>query len=365
MTTWVAGPTRSPARAPEPLDADRPVAWVAVLALAVAMAAADVFWLVSLRQITGAVERTSDPATQWVREGLLLLPAYVVAVLLARRALLRRGRARPGGGLPVVGGGATIALAGALVGVVALLASSAYDFVLQSELVTHLAQHGRCAPSCPPSQSWASFTLLLQSAGWGSLLMLVSNVVAVGWLAALWGGRLRLVSGRATPSSPPVAHRLLALTLLGPAVIHLAVTPEHVQEWWAAAAFFVVLALAEVAVAVALLWRPGPGLVRQAAALCALPLAVWLLSRTVGLPFGPERWTPEAVGLADVASGLIELGGLLLAVVLVARPVRLSRDALRTVMIAVVAVTAIGLGGSGIAQLDVTVGSSHAEAGTN
>ena len=86
--------------------------------------------------------------------------------------------------------------------------------------------------------------------------------------------------------------------------------PEHLDEWLAAGVFFVALTLAEVAAAAAVLawdraWRL-PALV-AAVVVSAGPLLVWLVSRTVGLPFGPEAFEPEAVGVADVLSCVLEL----------------------------------------------------------
>jgi hypothetical protein len=46
----------------------------------------------------------------------------------------------------------------------------------------------------------------------------------------------------------------------------------------------------------------------------ALLIAVWAISRTVGVPFGAEPWSPEAVGVAD----LLSKGDELLAIILVA-----------------------------------------------
>ena len=81
---------------------------------------------------------------------------------------------------------------------------------------------------------------------------------------------------------------------------------------------------------------------------------LWLYSRTVGLPFGPEAGVPEPLGLADCAACALELGTLLAAVVMIrarSLPERLfeSAHASRLVLVAVVAATAVGLGAAGLA----------------
>jgi hypothetical protein len=89
-----------------------------------------------------------------------------------------------------------------------------------------------------------------------------------------------------------------------------------------------------------------------------VPLAIWLCSRTIGMPFGPEAGEVEPVGLADGVACALELGALLVAVVLIrARtyPGRLfgSAHASRLVLVAVVAATAFGLGGTGVTGVDL------------
>jgi hypothetical protein len=46
---------------------------------------------------------------------------------------------------------------------------------------------------------------------------------------------------------------------------------------------------------------------RLAAAAQLTMVALWAVTRTVGLPTGPEVWTPEAVGRADVLCVLLEV----------------------------------------------------------
>jgi hypothetical protein len=68
---------------------------------------------------------------------------------------------------------------------------------------------------------------------------------------------------------------------------HVWVVPEHLQEWVAAAVFFVVLAVLQVGFAVLLLVRPEPA-VLVLGALGTLGLVVfYVLTRTVDLPLLP------------------------------------------------------------------------------
>jgi hypothetical protein len=53
--------------------------------------------------------------------------------------------------------------------------------------------------------------------------------------------------------------------------------------------------------------RPSPSAFRAGFALAAAIAAVWLVSRTVGLPVGPDAGEPEAVGFPDLAATAAEL----------------------------------------------------------
>jgi len=95
---------------------------------------------------------------------------------------------------------------------------------------------------------------------------------------------------------------LLAAGLFGSAAIHAAVVPEHLTEWAAAGVFFIVLTAAELAGAALLLTRLQPNVLFGAAVVSIGPLALWLYSRTAGMPFGPGAGVAEQVGLADCAA---------------------------------------------------------------
>jgi hypothetical protein len=65
---------------------------------------------------------------------------------------------------------------------------------------------------------------------------------------------------------------------------------------------------------------------RLFAAINAAVIGLWLVSRTIGLPVGPEPWTREAVGTADIVCSALEAVVVVLLVLALRRPrVRESR----------------------------------------
>jgi hypothetical protein len=92
----------------------------------------------------------------------------------------------------------------------------------------------------------------------------------------------------------------LALLSVGAAVIHFAVIAQHLDEWWLTGVFFIVVALFQLAWAVAVLAWPSRLVYAVGAVVNALVVITWIVSRTTGVPVGPEAGEPEAVGFADV-----------------------------------------------------------------
>jgi hypothetical protein len=112
----------------------------------------------------------------------------------------------------------------------------------------------------------------------------------------------------------------LALASASAALIHLMAASHHFSEWWLFGTGFVVMAVLQLLTAIALersasRWPP------IAAVLVNAPIVVlWVWSRTLGLPFGPEAGDAEAVGIADTLCTVTEL-------VLVAGALALHRGA--------------------------------------
>jgi FtsP/CotA-like multicopper oxidase with cupredoxin domain len=128
--------------------------------------------------------------------------------------------------------------------------------------------------------------------------------------------------------SPRYALGLLvpaALLTLAAATVHLFVAPGHFMEYVAYGIAFVATGLAEAGLAVLIVVAPGRRVFAAAAAIAVGCLVVWGLSRTVGLPLGPDPGTPESVQVPDLLTGVFELLSLLFLGLLAARRPRPRR----------------------------------------
>ena len=106
---------------------------------------------------------------------------------------------------------------------------------------------------------------------------------------------------------------VMAAASLGAGVIHAAVVPEHLEETWLFGAFFVACALFQLGWAALVVVRPSPGVYRGGIVANGAMVAIWALSRTTGIPVGPEPWTAEAVGALDLAATALEVSLIALA----------------------------------------------------
>ncbi|WP_310529213.1 hypothetical protein [Nocardioides sp.] len=104
------------------------------------------------------------------------------------------------------------------------------------------------------------------------------------------------------------------VALGGSALIHSTVMGEHLAQWVVAGLFFLALVGVETALALAVIYAWGRRTAQAVVLTGVVTVAVWLVSRTVGLPVGPaDLRVPEAVGVPDLASCLLELGAAALA----------------------------------------------------
>lgn len=115
------------------------------------------------------------------------------------------------------------------------------------------------------------------------------------------------VAPRATlPSHGSSALQLAVVASGAAAAIHAGAGPGHLDERAAFGGFFVVAALAQLAWAALVATRCTPRLLVAGALGNAAILALWLTTRTWGLPWGLMP-APEAVGVWDLACAGWEL----------------------------------------------------------
>jgi hypothetical protein len=99
---------------------------------------------------------------------------------------------------------------------------------------------------------------------------------------------------------------LLAVASLGTALLHAAFTPGHWAETWSHGLFFAVVAWLQLALAVAIVAHPTRR-VFALATLNILVIAMWVVSRTIGAPFGPNAGVAEDIGVPDLVATTLEV----------------------------------------------------------
>jgi hypothetical protein len=112
--------------------------------------------------------------------------------------------------------------------------------------------------------------------------------------------------GGVLPSSNRPVLVLGGLSLVT-AVAHGAVIDEHLQEFAPFGIFFALVAAAELAWAGAVVGRPGPQTTAGGVALNLGLITLWVVSRTLGLPIGPQAAVAEPVGHLDLLCTIAEV----------------------------------------------------------
>ncbi|MGH2858123.1 MAG: hypothetical protein ACRDMJ_11645 [Solirubrobacteraceae bacterium] len=141
-------------------------------------------------------------------------------------------------------------------------------------------------------------------------------------VAALVADASHTASAAGTPVARSRSNELLLACALawGTSLIHLQAAADHLDESLLYAVLFIGVAAAQIAWGIVLYRRPGSRTL-LAGAIGSLAVAgVWLLSRTVGLPVGPDATGPESAGFLDVLATVNEIVLAILALGLRARP---------------------------------------------
>ena len=109
-------------------------------------------------------------------------------------------------------------------------------------------------------------------------------------------------------------NAIVVLCSAGAAAIHFAVLGDHFNESWLYGMFFAVVAWLQVVWAFAVLREPSQRLYWAGAAGNAAVIAIWVVTRTLGVPVGPAVGEVEPAGVADIFATLFE-GVIVLAAV--------------------------------------------------
>lgn len=132
---------------------------------------------------------------------------------------------------------------------------------------------------------------------------------------------------QARPEIANLTGPVLALAglSLSAGTIHLVATAQHLDVVWTLPAFFAIIGAGQLYVAWATYRRPHDRELLVAAAIGNLIIGLlWLVSRTVGLPFGPEEGT-QGIGVSDTIASLQEFAFAWAAIGMVRAPERTAR----------------------------------------
>jgi hypothetical protein len=146
---------------------------------------------------------------------------------------------------------------------------------------------------------------------WHLLVVAIASVAVFAGIKAWesWCARIERRGPEPRPWSRPRSRLVveLALASLGSSATHFMAGPSHFREATAFGLFFLGAAAFQAAWAVAVIRRANRLLLFVGAAVNAGLLALWFVTRTVGLPIGPRVWRPEAIGPPDALSSVLEV----------------------------------------------------------
>lgn len=109
------------------------------------------------------------------------------------------------------------------------------------------------------------------------------------------------------PIAPDFGSGLAAGASLAAGIIHLAVTPDHLSQWWGYGAFFAALAAFQSVWAFLILRTTRRSVSVAGIAVNGAAIALWAASRTTGIGIGPDGARAHSVGWPDLVTVIVEL----------------------------------------------------------
>lgn len=112
----------------------------------------------------------------------------------------------------------------------------------------------------------------------------------------------------------------LAAALLGAAVIHFAMVPQHMSEWAPEGVAFIATGWVQVALAVVVIVRPRRWMLTATLLTSAIFIGAWTVTRVWGPPFGPGSGLAQPSSFVDLACVALEAVAIVVALCALWRP---------------------------------------------
>ncbi len=123
-----------------------------------------------------------------------------------------------------------------------------------------------------------------------------------------------------TTSPSAFVRTTLAAALLGAAVIHFAMVPQHMTEWAPEGIAFIVTGWVQVALAIGVVIRPKRWMLAATIAASVVFIAAWAITRIWGAPFGPNSGFAQPSSYVDLACVILEAAAVVVAAAALWRP---------------------------------------------
>jgi len=135
-----------------------------------------------------------------------------------------------------------------------------------------------------------------------------------------------------------------ALVFIG-GLIHVGAAVDHFGEFPLYTLVFCLLAAGQMAWAAMLLRQPSRRVMLLGCTFQLGIVALWAISRTVGVPIAPQAWVPEEIGVADLVETIGEIASVIAVFCVVMSPhIKLARvvtGRMAPVLLAVVLISAL------------------------
>jgi uncharacterized membrane protein len=93
---------------------------------------------------------------------------------------------------------------------------------------------------------------------------------------------------------------LIAAVAVTGALIHIGAAVDHFSQFPLYTLVFLLLASVQIGWAAMLVRHPSERMLQFGCAFNLAVIALWIASRTIGVPIAPRAWVPETVGVADL-----------------------------------------------------------------